>query len=77
MSDARQRRKLQLAQLLHSADGRQEISKIYRRVCLPPGDERPLKKSFRRMAAEILAAEYPPQPPEPPVAGPEAPSGAT
>jgi hypothetical protein len=71
MSDARQRRKLQLAALLHSAEGRLEISKIYRATCLPPGDDRPLKKSFRRMAAEILAAEFPPQPPAP---GPDAPA---
>jgi hypothetical protein len=59
MSDARPRRKAQLAAMLHSAEGRQEISEIYRRVCLPPGDDRPLKKSFRRMAAEILATEFP------------------
>ena len=59
MSDARQRRKAQLAALLHTADGRQRLAEIYRAVCLPPGDVRPIKKSFRRMAAEILEAEFP------------------
>lgn len=57
----RKKRKAQLASMLHTASGREQLAGIYRSVCLPPGDMRPLKKSFRRMAAEILKAEFPEQ----------------
>lgn len=64
MSEEKERRKSQLARLLHTAAGRERLAEIYRHVCLPAGDMRAIKKSFRRMALEILKTEFPDQPNE-------------